>query len=76
MDCEQNEFLIFHPHPQSCEHYFMCVNGESTLRFCAPGLHFDTRFDRCDDPQHVQCVIGQEPIVPTKRVVPNPVHIQ
>jgi len=41
--CPQTPGLSFAADPQSCSHYFVCLDGEEAgRRQCAPGLFFDT----------------------------------
>lgn len=48
--------LEFHPHPDNCEDYVICVDGFPRVSSCAPGLHWDNTREICDLPQNVQCV--------------------
>lgn len=43
------------PHPNSCEHYFICHRGQSIILDCAPGFYFDPENNWCDFADNVQC---------------------
>lgn len=49
--------LAWIPHPQSCHHYFLCFDGDSDLRTCAPGLNFDPITNTCNFEDLVECQI-------------------
>lgn len=49
------------PHPTSCEYFFICSNFEAILQKCAPGLHWDTLTNRCDNPNVAICGIDPQP---------------
>lgn len=55
IDCECDESIYFVPHPNSCEHYFICARGESFLIDCAPGFYFDPVNNWCDFSEKVEC---------------------
>lgn len=48
-------------HPNTCEYYFMCVDGDAILRHCAPGLFFDSVTNRCDVKENAVCSINPQP---------------
>lgn len=63
IDCDCKESISFEPHPNSCEHYFICAFGESILLDCAPGFWFDPINFWCDNPEDVKCAANStEPI--------------
>ena len=42
-------------HPESCEKYVLCVNGNRFKRNCPPGLHFSRDMRACADPNIAEC---------------------
>lgn len=57
IQCPDDGFY-YRPHPTTCEYYFLCANGESTMMQCAPGLKFDTKTDRCTLADDATCIIA------------------
>lgn len=60
IDCPDTG-VFWVPHPKSCNYYFMCWDGQSVLRNCAPGLYFDSLNNRCDSPANALCTIIPSP---------------
>lgn len=56
IECPETGFSWI-AHPQSCHHYFLCIEGTSDLLSCAPGLNFDPINNRCDFEENVVCQI-------------------
>lgn len=54
-DCPNERGAFFHRHPESCSHYFICMNGESTLRFCGHGLEYDASRESCNYAHLANC---------------------
>jgi len=54
IECNQ-EGIYFAPHPNSCQHYFICARGESVLLECAPDFWWDDNHNWCDAPENTQC---------------------
>lgn len=52
-DVTSNGVLI--PNAQFCDRYSECFFGVATMRFCAPGLHFDVITRTCMDPSIALC---------------------
>lgn len=48
----------WHPHPESCELFILCFWGETLVRSCAPGLHFNRNTTQCMIPELAGCNIG------------------
>jgi hypothetical protein len=46
------------PNPESCENYFLCVNGARFERDCPVGQHFSPHLRRCADPDVAECELG------------------
>lgn len=59
IDCELEDGIYFEPHPNSCEHYFICSFGESLLLDCAPGFYYDAENNWCDVAENVKCDNGK-----------------
>ncbi|KAJ6646170.1 Peritrophin-1 [Pseudolycoriella hygida] len=55
VDCDCADSIFFVPHPNSCEHYFICARGQSHMIDCAPGFYFDSKNNWCDHPENVEC---------------------
>lgn len=60
IECPETGIFWF-PHPYSCEYYFICLNGESVLHHCAPGLYWDAANNRCDFPENALCELTPIP---------------
>lgn len=45
-----------YPHPESCNHYFMCINGVSALLDCGQALRFDIASQQCALPEKSICL--------------------
>lgn len=45
------------PNSESCEEYFLCVNGNKLARNCPNGLHFSRSTLTCTDPDTAQCFL-------------------
>lgn len=43
------------PHPNDCEKYILCVNGDRIKRNCAPELHFSPVKRVCMFPEDAEC---------------------
>lgn len=39
--------IIFIPHPEECQFYFICLDGVSILARCARNLLFDYQMEKC-----------------------------
>lgn len=50
--CEDNKHL---PHEYRCEVYYLCSDGEYTIRDCPAGLHFNAELLVCDYPEAADC---------------------
>lgn len=50
--------LIFHPHPDFCDQFSLCLNGEPLNRTCAEGLHWDRENSWCNFPDEVNCPVS------------------
>ncbi len=46
---------IFHAHPTSCSHFFICVNFDLWLQECPMGQHWNRNKEECDTPWAAQC---------------------
>lgn len=53
--------IFWIPHPNTCEYYFMCVNGTPILHHCSPGLFWDSANNRCDVKENAVCSINPQP---------------
>lgn len=42
-------------HPDNCEKYVLCINGDRHKRECAPGLHFSREIRACTTPEEAEC---------------------
>ncbi|XP_037030730.1 peritrophin-1-like [Bradysia coprophila] len=51
---------LFHPHPTSCSHFFICVNFDLWEQECAPGLHWNRSQEKCDSPEAAKCPIPSQ----------------
>jgi hypothetical protein len=49
------------PNPRNCSTYYQCDNGNSILRPCPSGLHFNTRGQVCDWPYNANCNVQVYP---------------
>lgn len=60
IDCpiESINRLMFVPHPQSCQFYFICFNNRSHLASCARSLLFDHIFGECFFSEFARCYPG------------------
>ncbi|XP_011290630.1 uncharacterized protein LOC101896627 isoform X2 [Musca domestica] len=47
-----------HPHPQDCEKFLQCSNGQTFIQNCGPGTGFDSLRLVCDYKEKVQCGSG------------------
>jgi len=57
-DCISGQF---YPHPELCDHYYLCDNGANVDFTCPPGLYWDTTQQLCDFSNKVDCCNGQRP---------------
>lgn len=48
------------PHPTKCTLYYVCQDGESTIRACPDGLHFNKYIEQCDWPE-TECFAASRP---------------
>ncbi|EDW72614.1 uncharacterized protein Dwil_GK17094 [Drosophila willistoni] len=53
--CEEYELSSF-CYDNTCTKYVLCYFGYPVLRECPDGLQYNNETDRCDFPQHVDCV--------------------
>jgi hypothetical protein len=49
--------IVSVPDPESCENFFLCVNGMALPRQCSPGLHFSRTAGTCVHPDVAECVL-------------------
>lgn len=49
----------FEPHGQSCQHYFICIHGKTSLQKCAEDLSFDMNTRKCNNPSISKCFVEQ-----------------
>lgn len=49
--------LIFLP-GDKCDNYYICINGQPTLMFCRPGMHWNMDKQYCDTPSNAKCDVG------------------
>jgi hypothetical protein len=54
--CNDFEDLDAFPHPDSCEEYLICWDGELWEMICDDGMLFDPVDLVCDDPDYVECL--------------------
>ena len=66
-DCPDVRGAFFHAHPDSCNHYFICMNGNSNLRFCANGLEYDASRETCNYPHLANC--DRPAIIPARKKI-------
>lgn len=50
--------LIFHPHADTCDQFWMCANGKPMERRCAQGLHWDRVNQWCTFPDDADCPVS------------------
>lgn len=55
------------PHETKCEYYYLCTDGEKTLRQCSRGLVFNPEIRTCDFRENVNC----EGITLTTKTLPQ-----
>lgn len=60
------------PHPTSCQHYFICVNGQAHLRACSADFVFDVIFERCDLATRGTCLLDYQMTCPPTGVSLHP----
>jgi Chitin binding Peritrophin-A domain len=66
------------PHPDSCERYFICYDGERIERSCFEGLHWNAEQEQCMEPRLAGCEKKEELSCPQVSVpgevvfLPNP----
>lgn len=51
-----SQSLIFLPHTQNCQQYYMCYHGQALLQSCSPKLYWNSRLNKCDLPANVECL--------------------
>jgi hypothetical protein len=44
------------PHPDSCEDFYLCVNGNGVERSCPGGLHFSPNLGSCAPPGEIDAI--------------------
>lgn len=68
--CQENQLL---PHESRCEIYYLCSNGEYSIRDCPSGLHFNAELKVCDYPEAADCQLieSKEPPPPINIECPN-----
>lgn len=49
--------LIFHPNPDFCDQFSLCLNGEPLNRSCSVGLHWDRENSWCNFPDEANCPV-------------------
>lgn len=49
-------FIGRHPHPDSCNRFFLCINGRRSIGECLPFLHFDMERRRCVPRSSARCM--------------------
>ncbi len=54
-ECPDWPGIVYVPHPEDCQHYFICFHGRFQLFRCADGLLFDTVSGQCDIESRAQC---------------------
>ncbi|CBY12903.1 unnamed protein product [Oikopleura dioica] len=57
-DCVSGQF---YPHPELCDHYYLCDNGGNVDFTCPPGTYWDTANNYCDFANTIDCCNGQRP---------------
>lgn len=63
-------------HPDSCEKYILCVNGNEVKRRCAPGFHFSRKLMSCVNPDIANCKESERVWeCPREDISGNPVFI-
>ena len=55
--CREHRDHALYPHPDRCDLFLECVDGEAYSKQCAVGLHFNVRRRTCDFPHVAQCTI-------------------
>lgn len=62
-DCPKDDDAMISklPHPTMCSAYFLCFEGKSKLRLCAPRLKFDPTLMECNKEELVVCDDKPEP---------------
>lgn len=50
--------LLFLPHPEECQFYFICIDGTSILARCTRTMLFDFVTARCNFPENARCFNG------------------
>lgn len=50
--------IVLLPNQNSCSDYYICYRGESLPMSCAATLHFNSRTGKCDHPENVRCMVG------------------
>lgn len=59
--------LVYFSNPHLCNRYWMCANGQTIDRSCAPGLHWDEDQEWCNLPELVNCeVVGSMDFLDTR----------
>lgn len=71
--CDDVPNFRFIPHPNSCQDYFQCINGNAFLVSCPRGRYFSEPIQSCDYPQNVNCVTN--PPMPTPTPPPQNVCV-
>ncbi|KAJ6645710.1 Peritrophin-1 [Pseudolycoriella hygida] len=54
--------IVFLPHDEYCDKYFMCFAGFPVLTSCADGLYFDRESLKCDYPEVAECMLEKCPL--------------
>ena len=53
--CPENPYEIAFFYGETCNDYYICLNGFPTLLSCAPGQHWNEFMEYCDTPANAQC---------------------
>jgi len=58
IECKYPDAIYFETHPNSCNDYFVCSNGQSTLLRCGSEFVWDSNKEWCDFSENVRCDSG------------------
>ena len=56
-ECPDSFGISFIPSSESCEEYYLCVNGDPHTMNCRAGLHWNQDKVACDYPQSANCLV-------------------
>lgn len=57
-ECPENPYEIAFLTGDTCEDYYICLNGWPMQWFCAPGQHWNQATGYCDTPANAQCDVS------------------